>query len=142
MSDENFDVPINYVRSVVADLTPIDFVATCEHRAPLIVITLTKGRESQEFTIGEEFLDGDSDAITDALRMPMEQARRAVLQRELIAAGKKAARAKPGKKRKKAKAKRPARVKLVDARPEIQDAADAALAPIESGENICDPGEL
>jgi hypothetical protein len=93
MSDPN--QPIEYIRAAVDDATPIGFTSSCEERAEQIVITLRKGTHSMSFTLPANLQDVDSDGMADALRMPMEKARR-----ELLALDK------PKKKRKAKKAKR------------------------------------
>jgi hypothetical protein len=81
MSDStlNQDNPIDYVRAAVDDQLAIGFTATCEARDGKIIVTLCYGKNSDSFAIPEDLQDVDSDGVTDALRMPMERARRALL---------------------------------------------------------------
>lgn len=94
--------PLDYVVSAVEDAAPIGFKTSCRLEGGKIWIRLSKGDHHHEFTMPEDLQEIDSDGITDALRMPMEQARRAVLKLEELAKPKKRKKSK-GKKRKKAR---------------------------------------
>jgi hypothetical protein len=96
MSDPN--EPIEYVRAAVDDQLAIGFTATCEVRDGKIIVTLCRGKNTDSFALPEDLQEVDSDGIADAIRMPMEKARRALLALESASKPKRKA-----KKRKKAK---------------------------------------
>ena len=114
---------LDFVKAAVTDLTAIGFTSSVRLDGEKIVITLRKGKHDRSFTIGAEFQEADSDALTDALRMPMERYRLELAKLD----AKKPPKAK--KKAKKRKAKKHS-VKLVGASKEVQDAADDALEPL------------
>jgi hypothetical protein len=124
MSDPN--EPIEYLRAAVSDLTPVGYTSTCEVRDGRIVVTLCRKNKTRTVTLPEEFQEADSDALTDALKMPMHKA-----YLELAAAcAKKPAR----KKAKKRKAKRSKKTSAPPASPEATPAgapagAEASAAP-------------
>lgn len=100
MSDPNS--PLDYVLAAVRDMTAIGFTSTCRREGEQIVITLTKGANSRIVTLPADFEEADSDALTDALRFPMEKARLELAKLDAKKPQRKKAKA---KKRKKAKRK-------------------------------------
>lgn len=102
MSDQPTNLEV--LQAVVSDLTPINFTSACEVRGGEIVVTLCLNSETRTVTLPAEFQEADSDALTDALRMPIHKA---YLELAAIYAKKpKRKKAKKAKKAKKRKAKR------------------------------------
>lgn len=77
MSDPNS--PLDYVRSAVDGLLPVGFTSTCEVRDAKIVVTLCCGTNSDSFALPEDLRGVGTDSIADALSVPMEKARIALL---------------------------------------------------------------
>lgn len=100
MTDPN--EPIEYLRAAVSDLTPIGFTSTCEVRDGQIVVTLRFENDTREVTLPGEFEEADSDALTEALKMPMH---RAYLELAALHAKKPKRKTKKAKKRKAKKSK-------------------------------------
>lgn len=75
--------PIDFVRAAVDDQLAIGFTATCEVRNGEIVVTLRRGQNTHSFALPADFQEADSDALAEALKMPMEKARRALLALEV-----------------------------------------------------------
>jgi hypothetical protein len=131
MSDPN--EPIDYLRAAVRDMTAIGFTSTCEVQGGQIVITLCKGTNTRTITLPEDFQDADSDAVTEALKMPMEKARLELAKLDTPKPKRKAKKSKRGKRADNSHATRKIakrKVKLVDASPELQDVVDDALEPV------------